>query len=166
MAYIGPWGVFVHIPKCGGMAIRSALTYKYGRGKEIGDHHSIPDTIENGFALVRHPVDWHRSLWAYLYNRGWEINSSSPHIWSVIVDYVGGAQDWDSFVRSVTNNSEGLFEYIVNLYRHPNLSIHRLEDVGFSFPNLHATPNKPDPTEKQAAMIEQANASIMAEFGY
>ena len=75
--------VFYHIPKTGGIWVKSAMRFSgvpYGRVRNGLPHpyglyreHSTPVGIEKSvegklsFCFVRHPVDWYRSYWAYRY---------------------------------------------------------------------------------------------------
>ena len=155
MAYVGPWGTFAHIPKCAGLAIRHHLEEHIGHGEEIGDYHGLPAEIESGFMVIRHPVSWLRSFWAYRNNAGWAINENSVYNWPVIVGITQWAAglSWSDFVDRLCKYDIDIVSTVYGMYRHPNLEIYQLENISILFDDLgisseflmmHETPNKPD----------------------
>jgi hypothetical protein len=68
MAMVYPGGCFVHIPKTGGVWVRSVLSGRFGPSvHEVGAYHGLPSHRSSGiaFCVIREPVDWFESLWSY-----------------------------------------------------------------------------------------------------
>ncbi len=69
MAYVGPWGTFIRIPRTSSTSYMQYLTKEHKhRGVEHGHYHWYPmhDTPRPWLVTVRPPAQWLRSAWAYL----------------------------------------------------------------------------------------------------
>jgi hypothetical protein len=175
MAHTGKWGTYVHIPKCAGFSIRSALRDHFGSGKECGDIHGYSYDITDGWTVIRHPAAWLRSFWAYRNNSGWDIDPNAPLYWTPILamtQWLKGTT-WPGFVRAVTVTKPGLVGRIYGMYEHPNISVFLLEDMEplwsflggkFSLPQIHVTLNKPKITKEQRYTIEKAEPHVMSRY--
>ena len=70
MTVILPNSVFIHIPKTGGMWVRSALEQSDLVTESYGFRHTVPLLYEKymertfRFCFVRHPLTWYKSYWA------------------------------------------------------------------------------------------------------
>jgi len=163
MALVGEHGTFIHIPKCGGMSQRMRLD-----GEESGTIHGIPLEIEHPvFALVRHPVYWYRSVWAYLEQFDWVLTETSPPMWyflrGCLLPY---RSPWGRFVDLVTTEKEGFYGEILRLcYEFPWVEFRRLEDQDY-LPWLHETPNLPGLESREIDRIQGAERLMMMRYGY
>ena len=174
MAYKGDWGTFVHIPKCGGFGFRKFLDEQMGKGEEDGHYHGLPPTVEDGFMLVRHPVSWLRSIWAYRNNNDWKYNYNSPQYWNVIMGLTQWAEglSWADFIDGLDHD---IVSTIYGMYRHPNVKVYKLEEVhqllfdleiDENLPVTHETPDKPDMTVVQRMVLERVCGRSMVDYGY
>jgi len=172
---IGRGWAFIHIPKCGGTAIRSYLP-----GSEVGalmplgkscaifsPLHRMPARrpARRIFTVVRHPADWIRSYW---------LNPSTQdrylqRYWS---------DDLDEFVWRLCSGRPG---YVGALYQAhiawPYIKVFRLEDgleqalawVGVHVPRMQAV-NKsvpgPQLSAKSRRLIAASEVGAISRFGY
>lgn len=183
MALKGAWGTFVHIPKCGGFGFRRYLRENIGSGYEDPPYHGLPETIERGFTLVRHPVDWLRSFWTYRTQHKWEIrrrgDKTINHVnnWPAIFGLTQWAAglSWPSFVDGLYDNGWDIVSTVYGIYRHPQVKVYRLEhvdeliaDLGCTapLPITHVTPNKPEVTRKQREKLERLCWRSIVDYGY
>jgi len=174
MAYVGDWGTFIHIPKCGGFGFRQFLTDQMGKGVEVGPYHGLPETIDRGFTMVRNPVDWLRSIWAYRNNNDWLYKSNSRQYWSVIMGLTQYAEGmpWDVFVEWLDRD---IVSTIYGMYQHPSVKIYKMEDahqllfdleIDTELPVTHVTPFKPKVTRAQRDRLERVCWRSMVDYGY
>ena len=177
MAYQGQWGTFVHVPKCGGWGFRQFLTDHLGKGNEVGPYHGLPPEIDNGFALIRHPVLWLRSFWAYRNNSDWRVNPMAVPYWPVIVGLTQWAAglSWTDFVDELVVNQIDYVQIVYSMYRHPHVQVYKLENIGELLhdlgidakpPIVHETPNKPDLTLQVIEKLEYVCHKSIKEYGY
>lgn len=150
MAYVGSWGTFIHIPKCGGLDIRARLDRHFQSAKhpdypdreyiereEIDLFHTVPGNIREFpppyFAIVRHPVTYLRSLYCYMVRKNWRVNEFNfvPN-WPAIVGLVKpyARDDWDEFVEVITKDNPGVVSAIFRMYWHPTIiRYYKLENI-------------------------------------
>ena len=121
---------FIHIPKCGGMALRRHLSgYEFGEFMPLGSAcavrsvlHRIPRKRPSGrvCAVVRHPAAWLRSYWLDQHPRRVNANRYLHQYWS---------DDLNEFVENVCIDDPG---YVSKLYsahiRYHDVKVFRLED--------------------------------------
>lgn len=177
MAYVGKWGTFVHIPKCAGLAIRHHLDTHLYTGEEIGDLHGMPLEIKHGFAVVRHPIAWLRSFWAYRTNEDWALKSAYDYNWPIIVSMTQWAAglSWDEFCRALFAYGLDIPAYVFGMYRHPNVRLYQLEYIGdlfgelsipHDFTKIHETVDKPEVAPAQVELLHRACQNSISEYGY
>lgn len=113
MALATEKSLFLHIPKTGGMFVRSVFKALGIEHWEIGDIHShFPRENESGrllsyhpleyykdkfiFAFVRHPLSWYQSRWTFRMKLGWK-----PTLHPL--DFHCASNDFELFVRNALN---------------------------------------------------------------
>jgi len=181
MAYKGAWGTYIHIPKCGGWSMRKFLPQYLGAGHEAKPYHGLPETVERGFTLVRHPVDWIRSLWTYRNNLQWKFRgghaakaSSYWHACIGLTQWAAGLP-WADFVDQLCALDNDIVYVIYGMYRHPDVKIYQLEHVGelvadlgldAEFPVTHVTTGKPTITDEQREKLERLCRRSIEDYGY
>ena len=121
---------FIHIPKCGGSAVRAAM-----EGEEISEvlpmypEHTVNHPFHyvskeqfsgRNFCFVRHPVSWLRSYWAMRLSEG----KRSPEkaldlLWH---------NNFDVWARRVCNTHPGYVGSLFNAYTQHANEVYRLED--------------------------------------
>jgi hypothetical protein len=184
MAFKGEWGTFVHIPKCGGWGLRQYLREHFGNGIELAPYHGLPVAkIDNGFTLVRHPVTWLRSIWAYRNNSNWEVrykkDGSIGHVnhWPVIMGLTQWAKrlSWADFVDALVEHQIDIVSIVYGMYRHHNVVVFKLEELDALYEHLgtnkplpveHVTPNKPKITQQQWEKLAYVCHRSMVDYGY
>lgn len=170
---------FIHVPKCGGMAIR-----KFATGAEIGAYlplgnqaaiysplHRMPLRRPSGrvCAVVRHPAAWLRSYWL----------DQAPHkINTKRYLHKFWADDVNEFVCNVCNHIPG---YVGRLYsahiRYDDVKVFRLEDglekvlkwLGVEcdeVPMVNASPSHPQLNGYSYGKVAYAEWDALVRFGY
>jgi len=170
---------FIHIPKCGGMALRHHLT-----GKEVGDKmplgklcairsplHRIPVGRPAGqvFTIVRHPAAWLRSYWLDQSPKRVGKKRFLHHFWS---------NNLDQFVENVCTEYPG---YVGELYRahtpYHTIKVFRLEDglaPVFAWLNIqvkkilvvNGSPASPVLSDQSLKLIARVENKTLKQFGY
>lgn len=175
MALKTKYGTFVHVIKCGGQSVRTWI----GPGTEIGDYHGLPADIEDGFMLVRHPVSWLRSLWAYRNNSGWAIKEPIVRNWNVIfglTQWLKGTS-WEEFVHEIYMHDLDIPYIVYGMYRHPKVKVYKLEfmenllsdiglDPGLAKTKIHYTTNLPEITRGQRQALASVCRRSISEYDY
>lgn len=96
--------VFLHIPKTGGIWIKSALVFAGIPFEEIGQQHEHfpylydfkPKSFFDNrmlFTMVRHPIPWYQSRWAFRIKHGWQARHP--------LDWACASNDFHIFVEKV-----------------------------------------------------------------
>ena len=171
MTYRGPWGVYIHIPKCGGFAVRSRLA-EIEAGEVISDHwHATPRIIKTStstplITYVRHPVLWYRSLWSYRKSLGWGTHTNDQ-MWHEIIQKTkhADALPWPDWVAVIARTTPGLYGWLLDKYAHPRMEWRRLEGSGVT-QRKHVTDNKPAIRNKEAVTIEATERAVLYMFNY
>lgn len=109
--------VYLHIPKTGGVWL-SYILRKISNPIELGHQHShFPQLLqiydENWyrdkyiFTMIRHPITWYQSRWAFRMKHGW--HSNHP------LDYNCASNDFNQFVDNALNyKPDGWYSYEVD----------------------------------------------------
>lgn len=123
MALIGEKFIFIHVQKCGGMAIRRALHFIDRSARESGDyqqhrHIALPELLTETpgidcgrfvFGVVRDPLDWLVSRWRFCVQSGFPVqmrhNPRAARTWM--------ADCWDDDLNQFLENV---------LQRHPGIA--------------------------------------------
>jgi hypothetical protein len=145
---------FVHIPKCGGTALRSYLKgIEIGRTLPLGSSapirspwHRIPEHRPVGkiFTILRHPAAFLRSYWLDQSPERIGVQRFLHRFWS---------EDLDTFVSNVAEQQPG---YVTKLYRAsmpwPGVRVFRLEQglgpvldyLGIEYDEIRTVNQSPD----------------------
>ena len=184
MAWVGDWGTFVHIPKCGGQGLRRYLSEHMGGGYDEPPQHGIPPYIKPpAFTVVRHPIAWLRSFFAYRSMHGWEVlrrpDRTIDHVnyWPVMFGLTQWAAGltWSQFIEGLVKQDVDIVQVVYGMYRHPAIKIYQLENIGEllndlglpdSLPVTHVTPNKPREGWHEREMLEHLLRHSIKEYGY
>lgn len=111
--------VFLHIPKTGGMWV-SSLLRNIAETSLIGHQHShfpqLSQFHDNEwynqrfiFTMIRHPITWYQSRWAFRVKHGWKLNHP--------LDFNCATNDFHSFVESVLSfKPDGWLTWLYSQY--------------------------------------------------
>lgn len=122
--------VFVHVPKCGGTWVKSALSLSGLECLPSGGpgEHGLPSAYREAgrrFMFVRHPLCWYESAWMGL-RGGWPARRAVAELhrertWSPIrmLTYLAGASSFDEFVRVVLAEQPGFCSRMFEWYAGP-----------------------------------------------
>jgi len=111
--------LFLHIPKTGGVWL-SQILRKISAPIEVGHQHSHfpqlcqiyePDWFISKFifTMVRHPITWYQSRWAFRVKYGW--HSSHP------LDYNCASNDFNQFViNALEYKPDGWYTYEIDQF--------------------------------------------------
>jgi len=174
MAYVGPWGAFYHIPKCGGISIKYYLKSHYrdpGKMTHNGRQHRIPvpeDDLTNAFTFVRHPAGWMLSFYSYMDFMNWH--------WPELPDKIDKMFEfsygmfWPMWVKAITEKKPGIVGQVFDMYCVPGVRVYHLEDVAkvygedVGFKNV--TEIKPVMTDAEWKMICESESDTLRRYGY
>ena len=174
MAYVGPWGTYYHIPKCGGISIKYYLKSHYrdpGKYTNGGKQHRFPggeDDLTNAFTFVRHPVSWMVSYFSYMEFMGWQWAELPEEI----EDKFRFAEGlfWPMWVKAITEKEPGIVGWMYDLYCVPGVRVYHLEDVikiyGEDIGLKNVTEIKPVVTDAHRKMICDAEKDTLRRYGY
>ena len=176
---VGDGWAFIHVPKCGGTAVRSVLSgTEVGKVRPMGncwpDHspwHRIDWIRPRGrvFCMVRRPADWIRSYWT----------DQSP-------ERVGAARYlhrfWDDDLNVfVANLCAGHPGYVSALYReytrYPNTRVFRIEDglagalnwatgQDYDAPRINASGTPAWLNARSRQLVEESEQCAIEKYGY
>jgi len=168
MAFIGPWGQFIHIPKCAGMAMREYLSRTNRQdGYEENGMHALPNEISNAFTIIRHPADWLVSFYTYYAQNNW--------LWEDLPEYVDSqfsvaiGRFWPQFIDLLTSKNPGAVSNVFNYYCQPGVKVYKLEELDTHFVGIqkkHSTTDKPPMTPAQRHLICTAEFATMNKYNY
>ncbi len=170
---------FIHIPKCGGMALRRYLDgYEFGEFMPLGPEcavrsplHRIPRKRPTGrvFTVIRHPAAWLRSYWLDQSPQRIGVHRYLHQFWET---------DLDEFVMNVCTGHPG---YVTGLYRaylrYRGVKVFRLEDgLDQVLTWLRVEPNQvsrvngssgtPRLGKQATALVAQTERYALRRFGY
>lgn len=123
---------FLHIPKCGGMAIRRAIIAAgipaYGRGYQIGDAQHARETCGPDvrlFTVIRNPLTWYASYWCDRMINGWGGD--------LLPGRMCESHDFERFVRNCLHECPGFVsKELYPRYMAKDVFVERLENIRFS----------------------------------
>tara|TARA_R110000868_G_scaffold150227_2_gene373234 strand:- start:8105 stop:8749 length:645 start_codon:yes stop_codon:yes gene_type:complete len=94
--------VFLHIPKTGGMWVSYAMKRAFDTSMVGHQHSHFPQLLQLYdekwykqrfiFTMVRHPITWYQSRWAFRVKHGWRIGHP--------LDFACATNDFHSFVEA------------------------------------------------------------------
>jgi hypothetical protein len=111
--------LYLHIPKTGGVWL-SYILRKISKPVEVGHQHSHFPYLLNIydedwykqrsiFTMVRHPVTWYQSRWAFRMKHGWQSNHP--------LDFNCASNDFNQFVKNCLDyKPDGWYTHIVDLF--------------------------------------------------
>ena len=170
---------FIHIPKCGGMALRHHLKgYEVGGQMPLGKLcairsplHRIPlqRPLGDVFTIIRHPAAWLRSYWLDQSPQRIGVKRFLHRFWS---------DDLDQFVENVCTEYGN---YVGNLYRastpYQKVKVFRLEDglapilewlklPAANIPVINASPASPQLSQQSLDLIAKTEHKTLKRYGY
>ncbi len=185
MAYCGPWGVYVAIPRCGSTWMRKTLIEKMGKGVEVGPHHGLPNTYDGvrWFTTIRPPHKWYRSLWAYMVKHEWQVANSESPLWNMVTSQVAPhtTPDFNLFIEKIHNawyyGSYGLCAWVYTSMMPPGEGWYKLDFVDQFFKielginNVNTTPvnaseDLPEIKLHARELIEDMESRIYEDFNF
>lgn len=171
---------FIHIPKCGGTAVRSVLTGResavrmpmYPQHPAAHQFHWISRLRPAGcvFTFVRHPATWLRSYWMHRMAHGWLPNRYLDRLGSI---------HFAEFVRRVCYHEPGyvskMFEAHTSAYE--DITVARLEDditetlfqctgLKLVIPKINEGVNPPAISLKLLGVIAKSEAAALTRYNY
>lgn len=137
-----------------------------GPTTEVGPYHGLHQDGEKGFAIVRHPVSFYRSWWAFRNNNDWALPKLNKPYFPALVGMTQHAKssDFSKFVITITETKPKLYGSFLYLYEVPNVDFIKLEDTDMAV--VHATPSKPELTPTDIRLIEESEKDMMLKYGY
>lgn len=170
---------FIHIPKCGGMALRNHLTgVESGGFLPLGHEcavrsplHRIPEIRPPGrvFTVIRHPASWLRSYWLDQSPQRIVVHRFLHQFWS---------DDLNEFITNVCTGRPG---YVTALYKahmmYQPIKVFRLEDgldhvmewLGIDHREIsvvNGSSQGPHLSSQSTALINLTEGSVLRQFGY
>ena len=174
MAYIGTWGTYYHIPKCGGTSIKYYLKSRYRDGGDYtggGLQHRPPgpdDDLTNAFTFVRHPADWLLSYFAYIEANNWHWVECPKDIEEMFRFAEG--MFWPTWIRAICSQAPGIVGRVYDLYCVPGVKVYHLEDAneiyGEEIGIKNVTEIKPVMTQAEWDLICEAEKDTLERYGY
>ena len=170
MAYCGPWGIFVHIPKCGGDLVRNGVGEMYGNdvGVELkGVHCNGRGLVGDKFTIIRDPLMWMRSYHTYMRLASWKWVAFPPKLWEML----GGERgdDFEGFVKWC-GDRPGIIKRFYDYYIDDDIRVfclekpHIFEYLGIKNQIVHETRSKPEIKRWMVDMILDSEYEIYNLF--
>lgn len=171
MPFYGPWGIFVHIPKCGGDMVKTHLQDRYGMdvGMNLkGVHCNGRGLKGEKFTVIRDPLLWIRSYHTYMGLNRWKWVGFPPNMFEML-----GGQRGDSFPRFVEWCGERpgivgrFFEYYTD---DDDMTVYTLEgDALFKYLGvrnyvIHETKFKPGIEGWMEEMIRESEREVYEKY--
>jgi hypothetical protein len=156
MAWKGPWGCYIHIPKTSGSWTRRVLAQK--GGERDGMTHSLPLAwIHNRyFTVVRPPVDWLRSVWRDREKSRWQVHPEKcPYrdFTKILIRY--RTKDFEEFIERITTKERGIVGWLYGCYTPPQVEIVRIGEEQIAYlKKLKCNPDAQAPVNVSGRMPE------------
>lgn len=144
MAYSGPWGTFIHIPKTGGTYTRSILS----PGKRVGENgltHGLPAKWNRPpyWANIRKPTEWWRSVWGHVMTQG-KTTYPNDIPWKYFLDiirpHLKGEKSFHEDSMAVMEANPGLITWFFNSYKAPNIQFVPMRFMDLRLKNMGYIP--------------------------
>jgi hypothetical protein len=179
MAWKGPWGCYIHIPKTSGMWTKRVLATA-GQGERDGMTHSLPLVWAHKryFTIVRDPAEWLVSVFCNRRNSRWQDHPEKcpwADFCKVVMPY--RTKDFEEFIDSVTTKLPGLVGWLYGCYTPPKVEAIRYGKEQLAFlkklkchPDrvapVNVTGNKPDLTVRLREKVFEAELITYGRYGF
>lgn len=129
MAYYGPWGTFIHIPKTGGLWVKAMLK-QLNPGGSTTFSHDLPDKwhITPIFTILREPAEWLASVWAHRMREKflpYPVRVPWQYFCQLTDQYT--SKDFNVWLERITTNVPGLVTWFFDIHSPPTAMV---------FPNI------------------------------
>lgn len=177
MAYSGPWGTFIHVPKTGGTYVNKALS-SIEPSRKNGLGHGWPTNwrLDPFWMNIREPIAWWNSFWRHRIAQNFH---DYPHSipWQALINivepYLGG--DHETVCKRIIDAEPGIIEWYFNAYRLPRVQVVKMEEMDTFLEKIPGItlPDKPHNVSPQPKlvfsqelqnMIKTTNINIYKEF--
>lgn len=181
MAFVGKWGCFIHIPKTGGVWVKTVVKTGSDPGKYDGITHGLPTEWtkhDRVWAIVRDPADWLASTWAHLWRNGWDTYPRRVP-WQTYCDLIQEykTEDFDEFIDKITTFRPGIVHWLFTVHTPPPVVAVRFgEDTYKYLESMGYTPheigprntghNVPELTVDLRRMIRESEAEAYAKWKF
>ena len=139
MAYVGPWGTFIHIPKTGGQWVRRVLRASI-TGTEDGGVHALPheNTPDKQFCFtfVRDPAYWLRSYWGHrmgdaVPGEPFRFTTNNGNLWNDLnrFTFPHMSEHFETFARNIALHLPGIVGWFYHYYTAPDVRWYHSEDA-------------------------------------
>lgn len=179
MAWKGPWGCYIHIPKTSGMWTKRVLN-QLGQGNRDGQTHQLPKAWIHPryFTIVREPADWLRSVFCNRRQSRWQ-EHPEPSFWAefckMVIPY--RSKDFEEFVELISINLPGIVGWLYGCYTPPGVTAIRYGDDQMKFLKklgchperempVNVSGNKPDLTIMLRQKIFLAELTTYGRYGF
>lgn len=161
MAYVSTtWGCFIHIPKTGGLWVKTCLKKLDAGANHDGFTHGLPSLWKSHapyWAVIRDPVDYLRSVYAHRIRNGWRAHTKEvpwKNFCELLMPYES-YDDFPGFVTGVTSELPGLVGWFFDIYTPPPVEVYitgstiydKLRELG-ARPDQHPPHNEAPPRGK------------------
>jgi hypothetical protein len=179
MAWEGPWGCFIHIPKTSGMWTKRVLR-QLGNGKRSRHTHQLPLTWshERYFTIVREPADWLRSVFCNRRNSRWQDHGEDCP-WRDLIRIMKPYRTkvFEEFIVSLVTKEPGIVGWFYDCHTPPRVDVIRfgndqreyLKKLGCD-PEKEAPANvsglKPEITDELRFAIFHAEYDTYLRYGW